>query len=206
MASRHRTLVLLPLLLAACQTTDPVVVQPSFQTLPAMSTHNPTDVAVLAFEDGTQDREVARLFEQMREALERQLVGRKYTPLNTAYVDARFDRRPEAGETVLSPAWLKKVAGSAKEDAVLVVRIDRWDDSSLLVDNKLRFQLEAAMAAADGQLLWHGSLSGAIKAGGVGAAPRDREAMARSCAELAMEELANHVPLHRLDSGAAPNR
>lgn len=197
MAIRHCAFVLL-VAFAACKTPNPVVVTPAFQATAALSERNPNDIAVLPVEDGTEDGQVGRLTSLMRQVLQRQLPERFYAPLNQRVVDAALSNISRAaGETALSPAYLKKVAGHAKEDAVLAVRIDRWDESTLLIDYRVRFQLQAALAGADGELLWHGTLSGEIKAGGEGAAPRDREAMSRSCAELAMVELLNHLqPRH----------
>lgn len=194
MTTRIRTFALLALL-AACQVPNPVVVQPAFTTASALLERNPTDIAVLPVEDGTQDHQVARLCEAMRQVVERGLVDRLYTPLKTRIVDASMGRdEPAKAETNLSPSYLKRVAGKAQEDAVLAVRIDRWDESQMLVDDRVRFQVSAALAGSDGLLLWQGNLSGTVKAGGEGAAPRDREAMARSCAELAMTELLKHLP------------
>ena len=52
-------------------------------------------------------------------------------------------------------------------------------------------------SGSDGELLWSGSLVGDVKAGGMGAAPRDRDQMARSCAEIALSELLNHLALRQ---------
>ena len=97
----------------------------------------------------------------------------------------------------MTPSFLKRVAGKAAEEAALAVRVERWDESHLLADKKLDFQVQAALVANDGEVLWSGSLAGSVKAGGLGAAPRDRDGMARSCAEQAMVELLNHLQRRR---------
>ena len=98
------------------------------------------------------------------------------------------------GETVLTPSYLKRVAGRSTEDALLALRVDRWDETALLTDKKVRFQLQVALVASDGEVLWSGGFGGEVKAGGMGAAPRDRELMSRSCAELVASELLANLP------------
>ena len=87
----------------------------------------------------------------------------------------------------------RSIAGKAADDAMLAVRVDSWDESRLLSDMRVSFRLQAALVASDGELLWSGGLSGEVKAGGLGPAPRDRDAMARSCAELALNDLLLHL-------------
>ena len=74
------------------------------------------------------------------------------------------------------------------------VRVDRWDETALLTDKKVRFQLQVALVASDGEVLWSGGFGGEVKSGGLSAAPRDRELMARSCAELVANELLENLP------------
>jgi hypothetical protein len=40
-------------------------------------------------------------------------------------------------------------------------------------------------------------LVGTVKSGGLAAAPRDRDQMARSCVDIAMLEVLNHLPRRR---------
>lgn len=185
------------LMLVACQAPNPVRTQPSFRTTPALAVRNPIDIAVLPLEDGTPSGAAVRHLVIMRQTLERQLPERLYSPLTASWVDARLaSHRRNPGETLLSPSWLKRIAGQAGEDAALAVRVERWDEGNLLSDRKVRFQFEAVLIAADGEVLWSGTLTGEVKAGGVGAAPRDRDGMARSCAELALTELLQQLPPH----------
>ena len=180
--------------LAGCETRPPVLTTPSFQTSPALATRNPADIAVLPIEDGTPDKKVAPLLEYMRRELTRALVGRQYSPLSVDIVDAALSGiSRQAGETILTPGYLKRVAGKAQEDGTMAVRIDRWDESTLMSDKRVKFQIQAALTAKDGELLWNGTLAGEVKAGGAGTAPLDREGMAKSCALLAMNELALHL-------------
>jgi len=190
------------LALAACQTPVPLTATPAFTTSPALAARNPAEIAVLSPEDATETKDATRLLEYMREVMEQQLVDRCYTPLRTQVVDAALGgARPGRGETVLTPAYLKRIAGRATEEALLAVRVDRWDEGSLLADKTVSFQFQAALIGNDGESLWHGSLSGTVKAGGFGAAPRDRLEMARSCAKIALTALLEHLPTRPPSAG-----
>lgn len=197
MLMRSFGLVLLAFL-AGCQTTPPMVATPSFSSSPALALRNPGDIAVLPVEDGTVGQTASQHLDFMRQTLLRQLPSRLYSPLSREVVDAALLQvKPQAGEALMTPSFLKRVAGKAAEEAALAVRVERWDESHLLADKKLDFQVQAALVANDGEVLWSGSLAGSVKAGGLGAAPRDRDGMARSCAEQAMVELLNHLQRRR---------
>lgn len=194
-ARRHVAFALL-LGLAACAVTDPVVVNANFVATPAFASRSPTQVAVLPVEDGTKDGSVQRLLVFLRQEVMRQLPGRLFTPLTPTTVDAalRGVPPPGPGESIIVPATLQKLAGHASEDAVFALRVDRWDEARLHVDKKLWFQFQATLVGSDGVQLWSGSIQGEIKAGGASAAPRDKESMARSCAELAVREMMLRLP------------
>ena len=188
------TALSLVVLLAACQAPVPLRTTPSFTTSTELALRKPNDIAVLAVEDGTPNGAAARHLDFMRQVLQRRLPERRYAPLSAQVVDAALrDFHPGAGETLLTPAYLKRAAGHAAEDALLAVRIDQWDEGALLTELRVPFQFQAALVGNDGVLLWSGTLRGDVKAGGAGPAPRDRDAMARSCVELALTELLNHL-------------
>lgn len=184
---------------AACQTTDPVLVDATFAPTPAFSTRSPADVAVLPVEDATPDGSVQRHLVFLRQELMRQLPDRRFSPITATTVDAglRGAQAAPGGESILSPTVLKSMVGHSSEDAVFALRVDKWDESMLMVDRRVRFQFQAAFVAADGQPLWSGTIRGEVKAGGLGAAPRDRDGMARNCGELAIREMLQRLP-HRL--------
>ncbi|MBL9077805.1 MAG: hypothetical protein JNL08_09885 [Planctomycetes bacterium] len=183
---------------AACQTTNPVLVETTFAPTAAFSTHSPGDVAVLPVEDGTPDGTVRRHLVFLRQEIMRQLPDRRFSPITATTVDAglRAAAAP-SGESILSPAVLKGLVGHAAEDAVFALRVDKWDETMLAVDKRVRFQFQAVFVASDGQPLWSGTIQGEVKAGGVGAAPRDLDGMARNCGELAIREMLQRLP-HRL--------
>jgi len=193
MVMRFAGLVLVALL-AGCKTPVPLSTTPSFVTYPALATHNPNDIGVLPVEDGSPALAASRHLDFMRQVLRRGLPARLYAPMRNEVVDAALSHvQPGPGETMMTPAYLKRIAGKAAEDALLAVHVHRWDESRLLSEMKVMFEFQAALIASDGEFLWSGNLSGEVKAGGLGPAPRDRDGMARSCAELALTDLLNHL-------------
>lgn len=196
---RGTTVVVLMFAMVGCQTAEPVAVYPSFTVDKALAAQSPAQIAVLPVEDGTEGRSATRHLAFLRQEVMRQIVLRLYTPLKATHVDAALRRnsevvRPAESTSVLDPTWLKKVAGSAAEDATFALRVDRWNEAQLLVNHRVYFQFQAALVGKDGKQLWYGTLSGEVKAGGAGAAPRDREYMARSCLEIAVRELLLRLP------------
>jgi len=184
---------------AGCRTADPVTVYPSFTTSPAFASVSPANVAVLPVENGSGDPTVDRHLLFMRQELMNGMITRLYAAPRQTWVDAALrdlSRSPESASSVLDPGWLKKAAATVPEEAVMAVRVDRWDESQLLINRRVFFQFQAALVDKEGQQLWYGTMSGDIKAGGAGAAPRDKEYMARSCIELAIRELLLRLPAH----------
>jgi hypothetical protein len=196
MVMRSIACVLSVLVLAACQTVVPLTATPSFITSPGLLSRNPADIAVLPVEDGTPAGDARLLLEYMRQSLEHHLPERRYSPIASRVVDAKLkDLRPERGETTLTPVFLKRVAGRATEDALLAVRVGRWDESRLMSEKRVEFEFQATLVGNDGEVFWSGSLVGNVKSGGLSAAPRDRTMMTQSCADLAIAELLNHLAL-----------
>ena len=94
----------------------------------------------------------------MRQEINRQLPERLYTPTRQTWVDASTRGAAPAGESIVTPAALKALAQAGKDDAVLAIRVDEWDESQLMSTRKVTFQLEAAMAGSDGEPLWSGTI------------------------------------------------
>ncbi|HEX6813543.1 MAG TPA: hypothetical protein VF384_18130 [Planctomycetota bacterium] len=186
------------LLLAGCQMAAPVVVNSTFAATPAFSARSPTDIAVLPVEDGTADGAARRHLVFLRQEVNRLLVDRRFSPLKTEIVDAGLRDVGGTGESLLAPATLQRMSGHSAEDAVFALRVDRWDESKLIVDRKVWFQFQAALVGSDGVPLWSGTITGEVKAGGAGAAPRDRDGMARSCGSLAIQEMMQQLPMRTL--------
>ena len=190
-----RVIAIFPLaLLGACQLAPPLEATASFETSPALRQRNPSDIAILPVEDGTPGESARPYLEFMRGVLARRLPDRSYAPLSTRAVEAALRQtRPAPGETILARPFLVRAARQAAAEAMLALRVDRWDEGRLLAEKRISFEFQVALVANDGELLWGGSLSGRVKAGGSGPAPLDRIAMARSCAEIAIEELLGHL-------------
>lgn len=106
----------------------------------------PVDVVVAPVENGTKSKDVP--LAAMREAFEKGLVRRRYSPLATEYVDRR----------VVDASY---TPGTLKEEAVLQVTIETWDTS--LLDSrgalivKARARLLDARDPTNGQL-WSGAI------------------------------------------------
>lgn len=192
--------VLLAFAATACQTTDPVLVDATLAPTEAFATHSPADIAVLPVEDGTPDGAVQRHLVFLRQEVMRQLPDRRFSPITSATVDAGLRNAPAApaGESILAPTVVRKMVGHSGEDAVFALRVEKWDESMLPVDKRVRFQFQAALVASDGQPLWSGTIRGEVKAGGLGAAPLDRDGMARNCGELAIREMLQRLPYRLL--------
>jgi len=187
------------LVLAGCQTINPVQVDGSFVATPEFATNCPTVVAVLPVEDGTVGAatgtsSVARHLTFLRQEINRQLIDRRFSSTRENWVDASFMGDGGATESILTPARLTALAKASRDDGVFAVRIEKWDESSLMADRFVYFEIGAALVDSDGTQLWSGSLKGRVKAGGVGASPLGRDASARSCAELAVRELLLRLP------------
>jgi hypothetical protein len=107
---------------------------------------NPVDVVVAPVENVSGSKDVP--LASMREAFEKGLVRRRYSPLATEYVDRRVV------DATYTP-------GSLKEEAVLQVTIETWDTSLLDTRGALVVKARARMLDArdptNGQL-WAGSI------------------------------------------------
>lgn len=183
-------------LLAACETVQPVLVDSTLATTDAFGSLRRGDIAVLPVEDGTPDGAAQRHLVFLRQEIARQLVDRLFSPIEAAVVDASLRGSPDVAvsESVLAPASWPKLVGHSDEDAVFALRVQRWDESRLPTDKRVRFEFQAAMVARDGALLWGGAIQGEVKAGGLDAAPRDREGMAKSCGTLAVGAMLQRLP------------
>ena len=185
------------LLFAGCQVPAPVVVNSTLVATPAFSSRSPKDIAVLPVEDGTADGAAQRLLVFLRQEVMRLLPDHQFSPLAVERVDAglRGIAGSAAKESLLAPATLQRMSGHSAEDAVFALRVDRWDESNLLTAHKVWFQFQAVLMGVDQVQLWSGTIQGEVKAGGAGAAPRDRDGMARSCGALAVQEMMQRLPL-----------
>lgn len=187
---------------ASCQTPAPPV-RRSLQTSPELLTKSPADIAVLPVVDASRG---GRLTRELREALREDIAvalarERFYSPLNVEYVDRMMAEQAVSVDdpAIVDAAWLAKVAGKFGEDAVLGVRVTRWDDSKLMADARVRFALEITMVdAATGKVLLSGQLEGEVKAGGEGPAPLGRIARARAAVRELARVLARELPRRRV--------
>lgn len=182
------------LVLSGCQTVNPVQVNASFVATPEFATSCPTVLGVLPIEDGTPNGAATRHLTFFRQELNRRLIDRGYSSTTENWVDASHVAAAPLGESILTPQRLVSLAKASRDDGVLAIRIEKWDESRLLSDRRVTCQIGAAMVASDGTQLWSGTLEGSIKAGGQGASPLGRDASALSCAEIVVAELLQRLP------------
>ena len=186
------------LLLAGCKTPNPVDVDATFVTATDFGSRSPSIISLLPIEDGTADGSASRHLMYIRQEVNRRLPERLYSPTSQTWVDGAVRGAAPAGESIVTPDALASYARAGKDDAILAVRVAKWDESLLMSTRKVSFQFEAAMVASDATTLWSGTIQGKVKAGGAGAAPLGRDAMARSCIELAVYELMLQLPDRRI--------
>lgn len=193
--------VLASTLLVACM-ADPPRVQPSLHASPRLATTGPADIAVLPIEDATPDRKAEPVLVTIREAINEELVERRYSPLAAGRVDSALgtgtNSVPRRG-AVVDAAYLGSLAGKAKEDALLGIRITRWDTSSLMANARVRFGVDVTMIESRSkEILWSGTVDGDVKAGGDGAAPLDPAERGRDASRRFARELIQLLPRRRM--------
>lgn len=105
---------------------------------------NPTDIAVLPIENLTSSKKIPA--KELRAALESGLVLRRYSPLATEFVDSK----------VTDAAFQ---SGSLREDAILRVTIENWEDGSWVTHSAVTLRLTARILdSKSGVELWSGRL------------------------------------------------
>lgn len=126
----------------------------------------------------------------LREAFQRALVKRRYSPLAGEYVDQAL-QRGEAGEGA-RPTEASYRPGSLGEDAVLRVIVQSWDGSLFSTHATITAELDAYMLdSAGGPELWAGRVRKRINlTAHLTRAPTDRALMEIGCDQLAEELLA----------------
>lgn len=193
--SRH-FVVLAVLALPACQSISPHVTSTLVSTSELLN-QKPSDIAILPIEDATLDGRIRPWRATLRDALALGLVSRLYAPLNTDKVDAVLQAEattPRNG-TAVDAGYLTGLAGKFGEDALLAVRFTRWDESSLMLNARLRFACDLTMVhARSGRTLWSGGIEGDVKSGGYGPAPLSPEARAEDAARQVALEIAGRLP------------
>jgi len=163
---------------------------------------HPANIAVLPVEDRTGNKSVAALLPFMRDELNRSLPYRRYSPMAVSWVDSSLrDSAPARGASLVEEAVLKDLAGKVGQDAdaLLAVRINHWDDSSLLASAIVRFSAEVTLLGTkERKALWSGDLQGQVKAGGATPAPLDPADRARAAAAEFVAQLMQRLPRRRV--------
>ncbi len=144
-----------------------------YQVAPGFDAHRPADVAVLPVAGDLPPATV----EALREALRARLLELRYAPVRLKEVDAvPADFRP----------------GGA--NAVMEIRVTKWDDSGLFGDGTIRVSAEVRLfAGGSTEVLYKGTIRDVpVQASFVARNMDDRPTtLAQACAEAAGRLLAN---------------
>jgi len=162
---------------------------------PELLQQNPNDIAVLKVEDASEGHKAGAVLEYMRAEIEKALIKRKYAPLMSVTVDAHIRDAVAPGGSIIEATYLKTVAKKASEDAILAVRIKRWDEGSLLENNRVAFDAEIVLFGSSvGKVLWSLDLWGVVVAGGGQAASQDPAKRAEEAALEFVKKVLGHLP------------
>jgi len=183
--------------LTACQSRPPVELSPSLVASPDLSSRSPVNVAVLPVEDATPGQVLEPYLGQLRDDIAFALGRRLYSPLAISMVDAKISPQQVGAGSTVDAAFVKGFAGECEEDAILGVRMTRWDERSIMDDGRVSFAAEVLMLATDGARLWSGRVDGSVKAGGDGPAPLARQARSRSAISVFAQALIEQLPKRR---------
>ncbi|MBK8978901.1 MAG: hypothetical protein IPM29_23625 [Planctomycetes bacterium] len=198
----------LSLALSGCQTGQPAQIRASIQVAPLFQSRAPADLAILPVEDATPERGFAELEPLFRDELSRQLAQRLYTPLAPGYVNDVLAQGGTADRgSPTEVAWLTTLRSRFQEDAILGLRVTRWDVTDLMLSKpKVEFAIELLMLDTEtGAELCFGSFEGSLKPGGQGAAEIGRASRTRQSIETLAALLAQQIPERRVrpQGGAA---
>jgi hypothetical protein len=179
--------------LAACSVSAPI--QERIHRDPGLLDSKTTDIAVLKIEDATAGNLAGPVVESMRAAIEKALIDRYYTPLRSIHVDAHIRDAVAPGGSIVEATFLKSIAKKAEEDAILAVRIKRWDQGTLLLNNRVAFDAQVVLFGSKaGKVLWSLDIWGEVVAGGGKAAPQDPARRAEAAAKEFAKEITDRLP------------
>jgi hypothetical protein len=157
----------------------------------------PADIAVLPVQDATPGGVLQGQLDALRAEVAAALAKQMYSPLSNSMVDARVGRDVQGSP--VDASHVGSLAGRCEEDALLGIKVTRWDERSLMQDGRVDFTTEVLLLDAKGrQTLWAGRLDGTVKAGGDGPAPLGRQARTRSALEVFARALIGELPARRV--------
>lgn len=154
---------------------------------------SPIDIVVAPIENASASKRVPMA--ELRDAFEGALVQRRYTPLATEYVDT------QVVDATYRP-------GALREDAVLQVAVESWDETLWATHGVITARLRAALVDARGaqasggtQALWSGKVERRFELG------KDRDSFTseaprrRLISEVIAEELLAALPARQPKPG-----
>ena len=169
MKLRHSSVLSVPaalLALAACASKPPVIIESTMNSDPALVSQSPNEIVVLPVEDATNSRGIDTT--AMRAAIADALPEKRYVPIRLSHADSVLaNAGVSLAGSAVDAAAVQSLRGKLDEDALLGVRITRWDTSRLAATGRLQFTAETMLtSSATGQPLWWGVVEGDVKAGG----------------------------------------
>ena len=187
--------------LAGCKGGPPIEASSGLRSAPGLRSLAPSDIAVLAVEDGTTERGFGGLDPVFRRALSEVLVQRGYSPLAPSHVDQLLQQSGavDTGSAV-GPTFLSSVRGSFAADAVLGLRVTEWDVRDVALSSpRVGFRVEVLMLGAEsGERLWWGTFEGKLKPGGERTAPLGRQERIRAAADTLARTLGAELEMRSL--------
>lgn len=199
-----RSLALLPfVVLGACRSTMPSDLRRALVVSPSLAAQQPADIAVLPIQDGTPGRVLEPHYQVLRKQIAAALAKQLYSPLAPRHVDERLGggaASAGAGRievAAVDASFVKGIAGRCDEDAVLGVRVTRWDEASIMENARVHVSAEVLMVGREGAVLWSGTVQGWVKSGGDGPAPIARQARTVSALQVFADSLIAELPQRR---------
>ncbi len=155
---------------------------------------NPSDIAVLPVMVAEGAGKVGNTAEDLREAFYKELINRRYSPLDLRYVDKV---RKEKG--LVSVMDVNSLAGAFGEDALLFITVTFWDERHFYVERRivcaLKIQLVSSKSKAE---IWGGTMDVSLKLPGHGMIETgEEEFYRRKAAFLAAKRALSTLPLRR---------
>ncbi len=150
---------------------------------------SPVDIAVVPIENATGSTRIP--VAALRDAFEAALVQRRYSPLATEYVDSQ----------VVDASYRP---GALREDAVLQVTVESWDETLWVSHSAVTARLRATMLDAHGsghEALWTGKLEKRFELGKDREQFTSEEPRRRLLAKVIADELLAALPARQAKPG-----
>jgi hypothetical protein len=183
------------LAVTACQSPQPEI-RSSLTSTAQLTTRAPVDIALLPVQDATDTKALATLMPRMRDEAARGLVARAYSPLAFPLIDRALPvEATTGGLRAVDPAYQKTLSNRWNEDAILGIRVTRFETSALQSTGWVQFAADVLLTdSKNGDTLWAGPVEGRVKSGGLGPAPLDPTERLRDASAQVVKEILLLMP------------